>query len=86
MKSLIANDEKRDRGQRFVAQHVVKDRFKLRDDEDEEENHDPDGENEHDDRIDHRGDDLVLDLLRLLLEFREPGQHQLEHTTRARPL
>ena len=48
--------------------------------------HDPDGEKKHDDRIDHRGDDLVLDLLRLLLELREPGQHHFEHAAELRPL
>ena len=38
-----------------------------------------DRDDEHDDRINHRGDDLVLDLLRLFLELRETVQHQLEH-------
>ena len=38
-----------------------------------------DGEDKHDDRIDHRGDDLVLELLRLFLELGETGQHDFEH-------
>ncbi len=29
--------------------------------------------------IDHRGDDFVLDLLRLLLELRQTGQDEFEH-------
>ena len=74
-----ADDKERDGRQRLVAQHVVKDRFEPRDDENHQERHDRESEHQHDDRVDHRGDDLVLDLLRFLLEFREPRQHHFEH-------
>jgi len=73
-----ADDEERDSGQWFVAQHLVEDRFKSRDDEDQEKDHDPQGEKQHNDGVDHRGHDLVPDLLCFLLEFREAGQDQFE--------
>ena len=43
-----------------------------------------DREEEHDDRINHRGLDLVLDLLRLFLELREPRARARAHR-RVRP-
>src|SRR5438309_955263 len=39
-----------------------------------------DRKNENDHRVDHRGQDLVLDLLRLLLEFGQPRQDDFEDT------
>ena len=53
--------------------------FELRHDEDEQECHDRDGEHHDDDRIDHRGDDLVFDLLRFLLELGQTRQDHFEH-------
>ena len=38
-----------------------------------------DGDEDDDDRVDHRGDDLVLDLLRLFLELGETVEHDFEH-------
>ena len=74
-----ANDEEGDGRQRFVAEHVVKDRFEFRHDKNQQEGHDRDRHRHHDDGINHGSDNLVLDLLRLLLEFREPAKHELEH-------
>jgi hypothetical protein len=75
-----ANDKKCDHRQRPVAQHVVKDRLKPRDDENHQKRHDREREREHDDRINHRGHDLVLDLLRFLLELREAREDDFEYT------
>ena len=74
-----SNNEKRDRRERFIAQHVLKDLLELRDDEDEQEGHDGERENHDDDRVDHRGHDLVFDLLRLFLELGQAGEDEFEH-------
>ncbi len=39
----------------------------------------PPATQQDDDGVDHRADDLVLDLLRLLHELREAGEHDVEH-------
>ena len=73
------DDEKGDAGERSVAQHVVKDLLEAWDDEDEQKRHDGDGEKHDDDRVDHRSDDLVFDLLRLFLELSQTGKDPFEN-------
>ena len=64
-------DHKRgDCRQRFIAEHVVEDRFEFRHNEDEEKTHDRHRHRHHDHRIDHRRDDLVFNLGGFLLKFR----------------
>ena len=65
--------------QRFVAEHLVENRFELRHNEDEEKTQDAYGHCHHDYRIDHGRDNFVFDLGGLLLKFREPGEHELKH-------
>src|SRR5207247_11168149 len=52
-----------------VAEHVVKDRFELRHNEDEKKRHDRYSHRHHDYRINHRGDHFVFNLRGFLLEF-----------------
>ncbi len=73
------DDELGDGRERFVSQHVVKNRLEFRDDEDHQESHDDHREGEHDDRINHRRLDLVFDLLRFFLELGETTEDEFEH-------
>ena len=41
--------------------------------------------NQHDERINHRGDDLVFNLWRLFLKLGEARQHEFEHAAELRP-
>ena len=78
-KSADGDDERRDNGQRSVAEHVVKDGFEFRHDEDEQKSHDRDRHGHDDEWIDHRGRDFVFNLGRFFLKLRQPGQNKLEH-------
>src|SRR5437667_613426 len=79
-KSAYSDDERRDHGQRSVAEHVVKDRLEFWDNEHEQKSHDRDRHCHDDERVDHRSGDFVFNLGRLFLKLREPGKNELEHT------
>ena len=74
------DDENRQAGQRLAAEHFFENLLELRNDEHEQEAHDRDRDEEHDDWIEHRGDDLVLDFLRLFLKLGETVEHEFQHT------
>jgi hypothetical protein len=57
----------------------VEDRFEFRHDEDKEKRHDAHCHRHHNDRVNHRRHDLVLNLVGFLLKFRKPVEHQLQH-------
>ena len=72
-----ADDELGERGQWFATEHVGKDLLELGHNVDEQEGHDGDRDDQHDDRVEHGGDDFVLQLLRLFLEVGQTDEDEL---------
>src|SRR5207249_4669868 len=63
-----------------TLQHVREHALELRDDVNHQHGHNGDGHHQHRDGIEHGGDDLALDLLRLFHELGQTVEHDFEHT------
>ena len=74
------HQEDRDGGERHVE--VEEDLLELRNDEDHDTAHDREGEGDDHDRIDHRADDLALQLLRLFHEVGQTIENHVENPAR----
>ena len=76
----IAHGEKQfcDAGE--FGSEVFENVFELGDDDDHDHRHDTHGDRDDDDRVDHRADDLFLQLSGLFHEVGKPIQDQIEHT------
>src|SRR5207237_9318868 len=75
-----AKDEPGESGQLRAFQHAFEDLFERGHDLDHQDDENSRRYDQHGARIKHGGDDLALDLLRLLHELGQPGQNDLEHT------